>query len=42
MLENLENEPFSEFDWKSWKIIGFSLALAGKDGILFLDEKFSY
>ena len=36
MLEKLENEPFSEFDWKSWKAIGFSPALAGKAGILFL------
>ena len=36
MLEKLENEPFSEFGWKSWKVIGFSLALAGKAGILFL------
>ena len=31
----LENEPFSEFGWKSWKIIGFSPDLAGKAGILF-------
>jgi len=36
MLEKLENELFSEFDWKSWKAIGFSPALAGKAGILFL------
>ena len=35
-LEKLENEPFSEFDWKSWKTIGFSPALPGKAGILFL------
>jgi len=36
-LEMLENEPFSEFDWNTWKTIGFSPALAGKAGILFLD-----
>ena len=24
----LENEPFSEFGWKSWKTIGVSPALA--------------
>ena len=30
MLEKLENESFSEFCWKSWKIEGFSPALAGK------------
>ena len=35
-LEELENEPFLEFCWKSWKTIGFSPALAGKAGILFL------
>jgi len=34
-LENLENEPFSEFGWNSFKAIGFSPSLAGKDGILF-------
>jgi len=28
MLEKLENEPFSEFGWKCWNTIGFSLALA--------------
>ena len=28
--------PFSEFDWKSWKTIGFSPALAGKAGMLYL------
>ena len=28
--------PFSEFGWNSWKTIGFSPALAGKAGILFL------
>ena len=39
VLEKLEKEPFSEFGWKSWKIIGFSHALAGKGGILFLNEK---
>ena len=33
MLGKLENEPFPEFDWKSWKTIGFSRALAGKAGI---------
>ena len=33
MLEKLENEPFSEFGWKSWKTIGFSHALAGKAGV---------
>ena len=27
---------FGEFNWKSWKTIGFSPALAGKAGILFL------
>jgi len=27
---------FLEFAWKSWKTIGFSPALAGKAGILFL------
>ena len=32
----LENELFSEFGWKSWKTIGFSPALTGKAGILFL------
>ena len=32
----LENEPFSEFGWKSWKTINFFPALAGKAGILFL------
>ena len=37
MLEKLENEPFSEFGWKSWKAIGFSPTLAGKAGVLFLD-----
>jgi len=36
MLEKLENEPFSEFSWKSWKTIGFSPALARKAGIVFL------
>jgi len=36
MLEKLENEHFSEFGWKSRKTIGFSPALAGKAGILFL------
>ena len=36
MLEKLENEPFSEFGWKNWETIGFSPALAGKAGILFL------
>ena len=35
-LEKLENEPFSEFGWKSWKTMCFSPALAGKAGILFL------
>ena len=34
-LEKLENELFSEFGWKSWKIIGFSPDLAGKAGMLF-------
>ena len=29
-LEKLENEPFSELGWKSWKTIGFSSALAGQ------------
>ena len=38
MLEKLENEPFSEFDWKSWKTIGFSAALAGKAGILVFSD----
>ena len=33
----LENEPFSESGWKSCKIIGFPLSLAGKTGILFVD-----
>ena len=33
MLEKLENEPFSEF---SLKTIGFSPALAGKAGLIFL------
>ena len=28
---------FSEFGWKSWKTIGFSLAIAGNSGIVFLD-----
>ena len=41
-LDKLENEPFSEFGLKSWKMIGFSPALAGKAGILFLDKKLSY
>ena len=36
MLKKLENDFFSEFHWKSWKAIGFSPALAGKAGILFL------
>ena len=36
LLEKLENEPFSEFGWNSWKTIGFSPTLAGKGGILFL------
>jgi len=35
-LEMLENEPFSECGWKSWKTLGFSSALGGKAGILFL------
>ena len=35
-LEMLEDEPFPEFDLKNWRIIGFSPALAGKAGILFL------
>ena len=30
----LENEPFSEFGLKSWKIIGVSPAWAGKAGIV--------
>ena len=38
MMENLENEPFSEFGWRGWKTIGFSPALAEKAGILFLDK----
>ena len=33
-LEMLENEPFSNFGWKSWKTVGFSSALAGKAEIL--------
>ena len=32
----LENEPFLEFGWKSRKAIGFSPALAGKAGNIFL------
>ena len=32
-LEKLENGPFSEFGWKT---MGFSPALAGKAGILFM------
>jgi len=35
-LEMLENERFSECGWKSWKTLGFSSALGGKAGILFL------
>ena len=35
VLENLENEPFSEFGWNGLKAIRFSPSLAGKDGILF-------
>ena len=34
MLEKLENEPFSEYAWNSWKTIVFYPALAGKAGIL--------
>jgi len=34
--EKLENEPLSEFGWKSWKTLCFSPTLAGKAGILFL------
>ena len=34
----LENEPFSEFGCKSWKIVGFSPALTGKAGILGLTK----
>ena len=36
MLEKLENEPFSEFGWKSLRTIDFSTALTGKAGVLFL------
>jgi len=36
MLEKLEDVPFSEHCWKSCKTIGFSPALAGKAGFLFL------
>jgi len=36
MLENLENEPISEFGWKSWETIGFPPALIGRARILFL------
>ena len=36
-LEKLENGPFSEFGWKSWKIRSYSPASAVKAGILFLD-----
>ena len=36
MLEKVENEPFSEFGWKSWETIIFSPTLAGKARILFL------
>ena len=25
MLEKLEHEPYSEFDWKCWKTTGFLL-----------------
>jgi len=25
MMEKLENEPFSEFGWGSWKTMGFLL-----------------
>ena len=35
ILEILENEPFSEFVWKSWKTIGCSPALAGKAEIFY-------
>ena len=41
MLEKLENEPFSEFGWKSWETIIFSPTLAGKARILFLGVSIS-